>query len=310
MSDPAPDAPPGNFMAPVPPDVSEESLSTEALIGIALGLAGIGGIVFDLDWITRSILVLCAVAATIYAARRHNSHPALRFFGGLLVIALFVGFSWRSIWTDFHEKHPTFTWSEPPPESKPAPPLVADSSPQQAIPQDRTDDRSTASPSALPESPPPNSPQQPSSVPLPSAPTQSRLDRFIFDCNVAPPQTLEEDVRQKELLQKNIRAWADTFGVSVSFSEITNGIQVTIEAKTKEAKVRFISMGILAGVTKVIVEARWIDRRRVVVAHADVPKNYQYLSLVIPDPSAPQIIEGLKLIAQFLGAPEDACRLI
>src|SRR5437868_2324955 len=65
------------------------------------------------------------------------------------------------------------------------------------------------------------------------------------------------------------------------------------QAKTNEAKTRFISMGLIPGVIKVILEVRSIERR-----------------LIEPDPSAQQIIDGQNLISRFLGAPEGACRLI
>jgi hypothetical protein len=39
-------------------------------------------------------------------------------------------------------------------------------------------------------------------------------------------------------------------------------------------------------------------------------ESNQFYSTVTPDPSAPQIIDGQKLIARFLGAPEDACQMI
>jgi hypothetical protein len=84
------------------------SLSVDTFIGIAIGLAGIGGIVFDLDWITRSLLVLFAIGLTIYAARRHSAHPLWRMCGAIIIIGLFVGLSLRPIWKDFQEKHPAF----------------------------------------------------------------------------------------------------------------------------------------------------------------------------------------------------------
>jgi hypothetical protein len=111
-------------------------------------------------------------------------------------------------------------------------------------------------------------------------------------------------------LKDNIQAWADTIGVSASFADIKNGTQITIEAKTKEAKARFLSMGLVPGITKVMLEARWIEKRQIVVAHADMPKDFQMFSQLIPEPATPQIIDGQNLIARFLSAPEGGCRLI
>ena len=114
----------------------------------------------------------------------------------------------------------------------------------------------------LSPAPPPNPPeqQQPSGPavpptlppPLPSVPIQSRLDRFIFACDVPIPLTVEQDAKQKEVLQNNIQGWADTIGLSASFNDIKSGVQVAIEAKTKDAKARLLSMGVVPGITKVL----------------------------------------------------------
>ena len=83
-------------------------------------------------------------------------------------------------------------------------------------------------------------------------PIQSRLDRFIFACDVPIPLTVEQDAKQKEVLQNNIQGWADTIGLSASFNDIKSGVQVAIEAKTKDAKARLLSMGVVPGITKVL----------------------------------------------------------
>lgn len=167
-------------------------------------------------------------------------------------------------------------------------------------------------PSAFPDTPiviPPVA--TPTSLPpLPSIPTQSRLNRFIFACDAPIPATSEEAIKHKKELQDNITAWAETIGMNVAFPDVRNGTQATIEAKSNEAKARFISMGMFPGITKVIFEVRVIERRQVVVVRADVPKNLRILETAIPDSSAPQIIDGQNLIARFFGIPEGACRLI
>jgi hypothetical protein len=87
-------------------EINRAILSRDAFLGVVIALAGIGGVVFSLDWISRSLLVLFAIGLTIYAARRYSAHPLWRGVGALVVIGLFVGLSWRPIWTDFQEKIP------------------------------------------------------------------------------------------------------------------------------------------------------------------------------------------------------------
>jgi hypothetical protein len=84
-------------------EINRTNLSRDAVV---IALAGIGGVVFSLDWISRSLLVLFAIGLTIYAARRHSAHSIWRAIGALVIIGLFVGLSWRPIWADFQEKYP------------------------------------------------------------------------------------------------------------------------------------------------------------------------------------------------------------
>jgi hypothetical protein len=156
---------------------------------------------------------------------------------------------------------------------------------------------------------PPAKPASPE--PLPPAPIQSRLSRFIFACDVSLPQTPEQEAKQKEAVQNNVEAWANTLGVVTSFSDIKNGMQIIVEAKTREAKIRFETMGLAPGITKVILESRWIDRRQIVVAYAaELPKRYEIYAGIIPDLSWPQITDAENLVARFLGAPDGACSMI
>jgi hypothetical protein len=89
-------------------------LSGDSVLAIFVALIGIASVVFQLDWIVRSALVVCAIGLTIFGAGRHSAHPAIRAIVGILVIAIFIVFSWRPIWDDFRQKHPTVTlaWAE------------------------------------------------------------------------------------------------------------------------------------------------------------------------------------------------------
>jgi hypothetical protein len=143
----------------------------------------------------------------------------------------------------------------------------------------------------------------------PSLPIQSRMERFIFVCDVSPPTNEQEEAEQKARLQKNIRVWADSLGVDVSFADIAGGVQVNAEAKTPEAVARFLSMGIIYGVTTIIAEARRNGKQQIVVVRAQIPKNTMMIYGLIPDPNNPQLADGKKLLAQFLEVPDSACRM-
>jgi hypothetical protein len=144
----------------------------------------------------------------------------------------------------------------------------------------------------------------------PSLPIQSRLERFIFTCDVPPPASDQEAAEQKARLQKNIRVWGDSLGVDTSFVDIGDGLQAIAEAKTLEAKARFASMGIMPGITKLIAEARSNGKQQIIVVRADIPKKSLMIYGLIPNPNDPQLQEGRKLLAQFLEVPESACRMI
>jgi hypothetical protein len=150
-----------------------------------------------------------------------------------------------------------------------------------------------------------------SGVTLPqSLPLQSRLERFIFACDVSPPQNDGEADAQKLRLEKNIKVWADSLGVDVSFADLDNGMRATAEAKTPEARVRFLTLGIMVGIIKLIAELRRNGAQQIVVVRAEIPKKLLFIYGLTPDPNDPHIIQGKQLLEQFLDVKEDACRLI
>jgi hypothetical protein len=156
----------------------------------------------------------------------------------------------------------------------------------------------------------PSAPPPPGQTLPPGLPIQSRLERFIFTCDVPPPANEQEATEQKARLQKNIRVWADSLGVDISFVDISDGIQAIAEAKTLEAKARFLSMGIMYGITKLIAETRRSGKQQIIVVRAEIPKKTPMILGLVPDPSDPHLEEGRKLLAQFLEVPESACRMI
>jgi cell division protein FtsW (lipid II flippase) len=246
------------------------------LMAIVAIIIGVVVYLVQPNWEIGGLLALIAIALVIFAALRHTSHPILRWSVAVVVIAVFVTVIWRPIWNSFHQDYPTITWS-----------LL-----------ERWTGESSKSGFT-------SAPTLPTSLPL-----QSRLERFLFTCDVPLPRNEQESAKQKERLQKNIQIWADSLGVDIAFADLGNGMQIAAEAKTLEAKARFLSMGILYGITKIIAEVRRNGGQQIIVVRAEIPKKTPMILGIVPDPSAPQIIEGKKLLAQFLEVPESACRLI
>jgi hypothetical protein len=153
-----------------------------------------------------------------------------------------------------------------------------------------------------------NTRPQPNSEPIPlSLPIMSRLERFIFACNVPAMQGPDQEATQKETLKKNVQTWADTIAVVVTFDDISGGLRITAEAKTVEAKARFVSLGLLPGITKVILETRGIGQQQLVAAYAEIPKKMFMIYGLVPDPHHPQVIAAQNLLGQFMGG---ACHLV
>jgi hypothetical protein len=69
-------------------------------------------------------------------------------------------------------------------------------------------------------------------------------------------------------------------------------------------------MGIMFGITKLIAEMRRNGAQQLVVVRAEIPKKVYMPYGLVPDPRDAHIVEGRKLLSQFLEVPEYACRMI
>jgi hypothetical protein len=217
----------GQFYVPLPPDDEEkgrapppEGLSRDTFIAILIGLAGIGGIVFTLDWISRSLLVLIAIGLTVYAALRHSARPTLKAISAVVVIALFIGFSWSPIWDDFNSKHPSIFvgWITP---ARPKPYL----------------------PPTPPQPPPPEVPR-----------TTSTNARAIYKCtrvDVTDPKII---AKNKADLKHKLAVYADTFGLSINVLDVLGGIKIEIIPATSAGQQS------LGSLTKITYEIRKIGK--------------------------------------------------
>ena len=142
----------------------------------------------------------------------------------------------------------------------------------------------------------------------------SRDDRLVFSCDAVLPLPQKMTAKRKAEyingLENEARDFAETLGLSViSISEISNGLRGVVEASTDEAKRHFASVGIIPGVTRITIEERQIRGRTLVDVFSDLPKGQEIYSLLVPNPQSEQIRYGEKIIAEFLLAKDDACRL-
>jgi uncharacterized membrane protein YjfL (UPF0719 family) len=137
----------------------------------------------------------------------------------------------------------------------------------------------------------------------------SSAAKFIFAC-YAPKQTAAEAAKQKVLLQNSLKQFGDQIGFDISISDTVGGFRVTVEARTDEAKNRFLSLGVLPIVTTVFIDIQKYGPQTIVVAHADLPKEFQNYTLITPNLQAPQIVEAEKQVGLFLGLTDNACHII
>ena len=164
---------------------------------------------------------------------------------------------------------------------------------------------------ALPEiiPTPPAVPQNPIAAPPGQRPLLSSAAKFIFACYMAK-QTAAEAAKQKAFLQRSLKQFGDQIGFDISMTGAVGGFRVTVEARTDEAKNRFLPLGVLPIVTTVFIDVQKYGPQMIVVARADLPKEFQNYTLITPNLQAPQIIEAEKQVGLFLGLTDDACHII
>lgn len=164
---------------------------------------------------------------------------------------------------------------------------------------------------ALPEVilPPPVVLQNPIAAPPGQRPLLSSAAKFIFACYMAK-QTAAEAAKQKAFLQKSLKPLGDQIGFDLSMSDTAGGFRVTVEARTDEAKNRFLSFGILPIVATVFIDVQKYGPQTIVVARADLPKEFQNYTFITPNLEAPQIVEAQRQVGLFLGLTDNACHII
>lgn len=145
----------------------------------------------------------------------------------------------------------------------------------------------------------------PSPLPGPSK-LLSRMDRFIFACDVPPPSEEQATKLPQEMnrFKNNIELWGDAIGVTYDVVEIRGGIKIVAEATAPEAKRRLLG----TPANKVTIEIRRIGQQELVTVFVDLPDILRFLSFMAPT-SAREYDEAQRSIERLIGAPAGGCQL-
>jgi hypothetical protein len=257
------------------------------LVGIVAIVIAVIVYVVHPDWQIATILTAVAIALVIFAAIRHTGMLPVRGIIAAAVVGVMFIFVGPPIWKSFLADYPhiALQW-----------PVTFD--------DDGYDDELT---------PPPIAPAvivpQPTIMPAPPGqrPLISSAARFLFSCHLK--QSAAAAANRKAFLQKSLGPWGEQIGFDISVTDVPGGFRVTINASTDEAKNRFLSLGILPVVATVFVDVQRYDQDTIVVAHADLPKEYQHFTLMTPSVNAPQIVEAQKQLGLFLGGNDNSCHI-
>jgi hypothetical protein len=145
-------------------------------------------------------------------------------------------------------------------------------------------------------------------LPTPEGPTMSRLDHFILRCYMpAPQKTVNQTLADLSDYKQKLDVLGDALGVKYTMVTINSGVRLEVEAVTEEAKQRFRPLG---GATKMTIEIRRIDQFEIVSAFVNLPSKFAFCGWIPPNPEAPDTINTIKAIENFLGVSHGTCQLV
>jgi hypothetical protein len=135
----------------------------------------------------------------------------------------------------------------------------------------------------------------------------SRLDHFIFACDVPPPDTeaAAKFPQAKEEMRQRFMVWGDVVGMSITVTDIRGGFRIDAEANTEEAKRRMFVAG-AAGASKVSISLRRIDQQIIADVAAELPQIY---GLIPPERSSQDTLAIQRKIENLVGV-EGKCHLL
>ena len=101
----------------------------------------------------------------------------------------------------------------------------------------------------------------------------------------------------------------DAIGYTFTMVTIRGGVRIKAEAVTEEAKQR-IALLSKAGVTKVTLEVRRVNKTELVSVFVKLPPEYEFYGAIPPNPAASDSMAVVHTVERFLGWPTDTCRIV
>jgi hypothetical protein len=251
-----------------------QQLSRDALLGIVACVAGIAGVVFELQWITRSVLVAFAVALIFYTVRRHSSHIVLKAIIGIVIAATFVTFSCGPIWVDFHKKHPNVALQWP-------------------VTFHATNEIAT------PRLEPPDLPP----LDLPGPPL-SKWGKVLYLCPLPSKVDPADRVAAREAIRRNADIYGNALGVSVVLNDIPYGVRFDVTAKGAEGEAR------MGPAQRFTVQLEAASKGIFVTVLLNLPGGLGVLESVGVDRDSDIEKVWTNQVERMVGAPEGKCRLL
>ena len=149
------------------------------------------------------------------------------------------------------------------------------------------------------------------SQPVPKSQLLSRMDRYIFACDVPPPdeKMAAKFPQAKEEMKRNFEILGDATGMSLTVTDIRGGLRLDAEANTEEAKRRLFTAG-TGGLSKLAIEVRRYGQQEIVTVAADMPDYFRLFSLMTPEPSSQDTVSIQRKIEHFVGVAEGKCKLL
>ena len=98
------------------------------------------------------------------------------------------------------------------------------------------------------------------------------MDRFIFACDVPPPdpELAATFQQQLEIYKQNLEVSGDATSMSITLTNIRGGVRIVAEATTPEARRRMLD----SPSSRLTIEIRRVFQQLIVTVFVDLPEIF------------------------------------